>query len=141
MVDRKHPLALCEKCPFGDKGGYVPTYNLTPSSRIAVIGEAPGAYEAVYGIPFTGPSGELLDSVLKHHNIQRSDIMISNIVSCRPQANEDPPKSAISACAPRLQAEIAQSGIDTILAVGKVSANNLLGEKTTMKKLMIHQFE
>lgn len=136
-MNRKHPDALCEQCPFGDKGGFVPTLNPKPKSGIAVIGEAPGAYEAAYGIPFTGPSGELLNQVLTHHKIDRSSIMITNACLCRPEANEDPPKSALAACAPRLHREIAESGINKIIAVGKVSAHALLEDKGTMRKMRV----
>lgn len=137
-MDRKHPLAECENCPFGNKGGFVPTLNPNPSSGIIVIGEAPGAYEAAYGIPFTGPSGDLLNQVLNHHGVERSEVMITNVCLCRPEANADPPKTAIAACEPRLSAEIAASGAHTILAVGKVAAHALLEEgKGTMKKLRV----
>jgi uracil-DNA glycosylase family 4 len=135
---RKHPLAECEKCPYWTRGGFVPTLNPKPSSGIAVIGEAPGAYEAAYGIPFTGPSGDLLNQVLQHHDIQRSEIMITNICLCRPDGNEDPPKAAVAACAPRLHAELAASDVDTIVAVGKVAAHALLDDnKSTMRKLRV----
>src|ERR1051326_3340207 len=136
-MDRKHPWAECEKCPFQSRGGYVPTLNAHPSSGIAVIGEAPGAYEAARGIPFTGPSGDLLNQVLEHHKIERSTIMITNSVLCRPEADEDPPKAALAACAPRWHREIAESGINTIVAVGKASSLALLGEKSPMRKLRV----
>src|SRR6266487_3932508 len=134
-MERKHPLAECEKCPFGQLGGFVPTLNPHPSGKIAVIGEAPGAYEAAYKIPFTGPSGDLLNQVLHHHDINREDIMISNVCLCRPKENEDPPKSAIAACSGRLHRELAESGVDTIIAVGKAAAHELLDDKTTMRKM------
>src|ERR1041385_1160595 len=93
-MSRKHPWAECEKCPYQNRGGFVPTLNPKPIGRVAVIGEAPGAYEAAYGIPFTGPSGDLLNSVLKHHGIDRNDVMISNSVLCRPDGNEDPDRKS-----------------------------------------------
>jgi len=134
---KKHPLANCEDCPYGDKGGFVPTLNPQPRAKLAIIGEAPGAYEAAYGIPFTGPSGDLLNQVLKHHNIERDQVMITNSVLCRPEANADPPKKALAACAPRLHAEIAASGVDTIVAVGKAASNALVEQRGSMKKLRV----
>lgn len=137
-IERKHPLAMCENCTYGDQGGFVPTLNPTPSSGIAVVGEAPGAYEAAYGIPFTGPSGDLLNTVLEHHKIERSEIMITNTVLCRPEANQDPTKAAVAACAPRLAAELARGGVRQILAVGKSAAHALLDDnKASMKSLRI----
>jgi len=111
--------------------------NLKPKSKIAVIGEAPGAYEAAYGIPFTGPSGDLLNTVLEHHGLRRDEIMISNMVSCRPDGNEDPPKSALEACAPRLHREIEESGVEKIIAVGKTASHALVDSKASMRKLRV----
>jgi len=133
---RKHPLAICEECPFIDDP-FVPTQNLTPRSHIAVVGEAPGAYEAENGIPFTGPSGKLLDQVLDYHGIQRQDVMITNVCLCRPENNDDPPKAAIAACKPRLDAELAAGGITKILAVGGTAATNLIETKKTITNLRI----
>lgn len=137
MVERKHPWANCEDCPFGNKGGYVPTLNPKPVSKVAIIGEAPGAYEAAYGIPFTGPSGDLLNQVLNHHNLNRSTVMISNSVLCRPDKNDDPPKAALACCASRLHREIMESGADTIIALGKSAAHSLLDDKSTVRKLRV----
>lgn len=133
---RKHPLALCEECPF-EHEPFVPTQNLKPRSRIAVVGEAPGAFEAERGIPFTGPSGKLLDQVLDHHDIRREDVMVTNICLCRPENNDDPPKAAIAACKPRLDAELAAGGITKILAVGGTAGTNLIETKKTITNLRI----
>lgn len=132
----KHPLANCSICPFKD-APFVPTQNLHPRAKLAVIGEAPGAYEAAKGIPFTGPSGRLLDQVLRHHEYNRSDVMITNICLCRPENNDDPPKAAIAACKPRLDAELAASGVKQILAVGGTAASALIDPKRKISSLRI----
>lgn len=136
MTQRKHPLAECEKCPF-QNAPFVPTQNLYPTAKLAVVGEAPGAYEAGRGIPFTGPSGRLLDRVLLHHGYNRQDVMVTNVCLCRPENNDDPPKAAIAACKPRLDAELAQSGVEKILAVGGTSASTLIDPKKKISSLRI----
>jgi uracil-DNA glycosylase family 4 len=133
---RKHPLAKCEECPFKD-APFVPTQNPMPKTKLALIGEAPGAYEAARGIPFTGPSGRLINQVLEHHGFQRSEIMVTNICLCRPENNDDPPKAAIAACKPRLDAELAASGVTQILAVGGTAASTLIDPKKKISKLRI----
>lgn len=133
---RKHPLAHCERCPF-QNAPFVPTQNPHPQSRLAVIGEAPGAYEAGRGIPFTGPSGKLLDQVLKHNGYDRKNVMVTNVCLCRPDNNDDPPKAAIEACAPRLAAEIASSGVTSILAVGGTAASTLIDPKKKISTLRV----
>lgn len=136
-VVRKHPLAECESCPLYNNSGFVPTFNPHPPSGIAVIGEAPGAHEERRGVPFTGPSGDLLNQVLQHHGLHRENVMITNTALCRPKDNADPPKAALAACRPRLEHEIAQSGVDTIIAVGKVAAHELLATKASMRKMRV----
>lgn len=133
---RKHPLAECEKCPF-QNDPFVPTQNPQPRGKLAVVGEAPGAYEATKGIPFTGPSGKLLDQVLSHHGYHRQDVMVTNICLCRPTDNADPPKAAIAACKPRLDAELAHSGVEKILAVGGTAASALIDPKKKISSLRI----
>lgn len=57
------------------------------SSRIAFIGEAPGAMEDQLGIPFSGPSGKLLrDRVSKH--IPSEQCFFGNICQIRPPGND-----------------------------------------------------
>lgn len=133
---RKHPLAKCEECVF-QTAPFVPTQNPQPRAKLAVVGEAPGAYEAGRGIPFTGPSGRLIDQVLAHHGYQRSEVMVTNVCLCRPTDNADPPKSAIAACKPRLDAELAASGVDKILAVGGTAASALIDPKKKISSLRI----
>ncbi len=133
---RKHPLAKCEECVF-QNAPFVPTQNPQPRAKLAVIGEAPGAYEAGRGIPFTGPSGRLLDQVLAHHGYARPDVMVTNVCLCRPTDNADPPKSAIAACKPRLDAELAASGVNKILAVGGTAASALIDPKKKISTLRI----
>jgi len=49
-----------------------------------LVGEAPGEQEADQGIPFVGPSGYLLDKVLKEVNLDRGSIYITNVLPYRP---------------------------------------------------------
>lgn len=141
-VVRKHPLAECEKCPWRETGAFVPSLVPKGNLKVVVVGEAPGSYEAKTGIPFTGPSGELLDRTLEHHGIKRSEVALINICSCRPAGpTEKPPKTAIAACSGRLRADLERAlnaGNDLpILAVGGTSAQTLLSDSRAISKLRI----
>lgn len=139
QVIRKHPWAECENCPYGrDQGIYVGSWNTTPTGKIIVMGAAPGANEARKGIPFTGPSGKLMDQILQHHGIRRDEVMITNVVSCKPDGvDSDPPKAAIAACGPRLRREIAESGADTIVSLGKVAMGETIHDRGSMRKIRV----
>lgn len=135
---RKHPLAHCENCPWREEGAYVPSLIPKGNIKVAVVGEAPGAYEAKTGIPFTGPSGELLDRVMQHHGFERKDLALINTVACRPHGpTEKPPKGAIAACRPRLEADLRRADAPQILAVGGTSAKEILGDSAPISKLRI----
>lgn len=64
-----------------------PTYS-DVSYHIAIIGEAPGADEEAYGIPFIGQSGKLLDAVLSNAGILRSACFVGNVCKYRPPNND-----------------------------------------------------
>lgn len=136
---RKHPLAECERCPWRETGAYVPA--LIPKNEevvLAVVGEAPGSQEAKTGIPFTGPSGELLDRVLEHRGIARKNVALINVASCRPHGpTEKPPKAAVAACSKRLEHDLQRANAPIILAVGGTSAQALLGDSRPISKLRI----
>lgn len=131
-VERKHPDAECEKCPLREVGRFVPSAG-PESAKLAFIGEAPGIQEARKGIPFTGPAGQLLDTVLKHHGIKKSEVFLSNAALCRPPDNSSPPKSAISACHKRLVNELRDRGVEVAVAMGNSASESLLGQSGVTK--------
>lgn len=47
------------------EGGRIVVFRGNPRARLMLIGEAPGAEEDKLGVPFVGPSGQLLDDILK----------------------------------------------------------------------------
>ena len=137
---RKHPLAECERCSLRDVGVFVPTK--FPHSRdgqppvYAVVGEAPGVQEAHRGIPFTGPSGRLLDRVLEYHDINREDVILTNAILCRPPDNDlKPHKGAVGCCSKRLAADLA--GTQRALALGNTAAQALLGTSQKITTLRV----
>lgn len=135
---RKHPLSECESCPWREDGAYVPSLIPRGKIKVAVVGEAPGAYEAKTGIPFTGPSGELLDRVMDHHGFQRKELALINTVACRPSGpTEKPPKQAVAACKRRLEADLRAADAPIILAVGGTSAQAVLSDNRAISKLRI----
>ena len=63
------------------------------------VGEGPGEQEDLQGIPFVGPAGQLLDTMLQIIDLDRSKVYIANIVKCRPPRNRDPQPGRIAATA------------------------------------------
>ena len=98
-----------------------------PAADWLFIGEAPGAEEDRRGEPFVGRSGQLLDQMLAAIGQSRASVFIANIIKCRPPNNRDPQPEEASACRGYLERQIAIVNPKIIIAVGKISAQNLLG--------------
>jgi uracil-DNA glycosylase family 4 len=96
------------------------------SSRLMVVGEAPGADEDRQGEPFVGRAGKLLDQMLRAMGWPRERVYIANILKCRPPNNRDPQLDEVAACEPYLQRQLDLVQPDLILAVGRIAAQNLL---------------
>lgn len=58
------------------------------TAGICFIGEAPGVEENLYGRPFIGAAGQLLDRCLKARGILRSEVLVNNIFSQQPPKND-----------------------------------------------------
>jgi len=57
-------------------------------AKIAIIGEAPGAYEEREGRPFVGPSGTLLRDMLLQVGIDPESVFYGNLCRYRPPGND-----------------------------------------------------
>ena len=101
-----------------------------PQAKILFIGEGPGFHEDKQGRPFVGPSGQLLQELLKSINLKREDVFITNVVKCRPPDNRDPLPSEIDACNDYLDRQIAAIQPLVIVTLGRHSmAKFFSGEK------------
>lgn len=117
----------CENCPLRDS----PCANSVgpKTARIAVVGRNPGKQEARTGIPFSGPSGQLLDATLEQVGLKREDLYIANAVDCHWPDDEGPPPEAYEACHPRLMRELTEVRPQIILTLGNEGTQAILGKK------------
>ena len=60
----------------------------SPTARIAIVGEAPGAYEDMQLKPFVGPAGTVLEQCLHAAGLIRSEMYLTNVVKIRPKNND-----------------------------------------------------
>jgi uracil-DNA glycosylase family 4 len=94
--------ARCWECPLLENR-VCHTHGPT-GAKVAFVSRSPGKHDVRADKPFAGPSGKVLDHLLKKHGVSRDEILTTNVVLCQ---TDDPPLSAIKACRPRLEAEIA----------------------------------
>lgn len=76
--------ARCDVCPLRHKR-FVPPEG-PPDAEIVVVGEAPGPQEEIKRRPFIGPSGMLLNDILRDADGPKRDrVLITNSLLCRPE--------------------------------------------------------
>lgn len=137
---RRHPLAECEKCSLNVKGvAFVPSKRPHGEVELVIVGEAPGYREGRTGIPFTGPSGQLLDAVLRGHGLSRDHAFVTNVCLCRPADNATPSAGNIAACSERFRSECVDATSDgaPILALGNTAAAAVFGHKVTITSFRV----
>ncbi|NLU46055.1 MAG: uracil-DNA glycosylase [Euryarchaeota archaeon] len=105
-----------------------------PDAAIVFVGEAPGESEDLAGRPFVGRSGKLLDAILTEGGLNRSTVLITNAVKCRPPQNRDPTESEMEACRPFLRQEL--NGRKVVVGLGRSSCRTLIGYEGRMADIV-----
>ena len=57
------------------------------SAKIVIVGECFGSTEQRSGIPFSGPSGHLLNTMLNRAGISRNECYVTNVINIQPPGN------------------------------------------------------
>jgi DNA polymerase len=114
-----------------------------------IVGEAPGEQEDKQGEPFVGPSGRLLDNMLRAIGLTRGaaeparQVYIANTVKCRPPGNRNPAPDELACCEPFLirQVQLVQPKI--ILAMGRFAVQRLLRSDEPIGRLRgrVHRYQ
>lgn len=94
---------------------------------VMFIGEAPGADEDKFGIPFCGRSGKLLDAMLCDAGFNKDDYYVSNTVFWRPPNNRRPTQQETEECRPFVEKHISLVMPNFLILLGKTAAESVLG--------------
>jgi len=95
-------------------------------AKIMFIGEGPGFHENEQGLPFVGPAGKFLDTLLSSIKMNRGQVFITNVVKCRPPGNRDPQHDELAACSSLLDKQIHAINPRVIVTLGRYSMNKFL---------------
>jgi len=95
-----------------------------PLANVVLLGEAPGANEALTGKVFSGQCGRLLNDVLRELQIL-DKVWITNVVKCRPPHNRNPTDNEIAKCGRYIIAEMDIIRPRAVLIMGNVAFNAL----------------
>ena len=125
----------CTKCPLHKTRTNFVFGVGNENADILFVGEAPGKNEDLQGEPFVGRAGQLLNQMLAHIHLKRSDVYIANILKSRPPNNRDPLPEEVEVCIPYLHRQIEIINPKLLIALGRISAQNLLKTKEPLSKL------
>ncbi|MFS0577202.1 uracil-DNA glycosylase [Sporosarcina sp. 179-K 3D1 HS] len=119
--------------------------------ELMLIGEAPGEFEIVDGIPFIGRAGKELMKSLGTIGLAREDVYITSAVRSRPyrwgtkkerdgtmterKYNRPPTQKEILAHAPVLDYELVNVKPKLIVTLGNVGLQRLLGKEAKVTEL------
>ena len=136
----KDTAGACGNIVFGD--GNV-------DADMVLIGIGPGEQEDKEGVPFVGESGNILDEYLEAVRMQRDELFIMNIVSCRPfsksidfktkrlkEENRDPTPLERERCRPLWQEILYVVDPLVVVALGKPTVMEVTGKRSvTMREM------
>jgi DNA polymerase len=126
-------IAACTRCG-ACKDGHKPVYGAgAPQARWFVVAGASTAADEQAAQPLAGDTGKLLDNMLAAVGLSREqDAYVTNLVKCRPMSakggDRAPSAEEASACRPYLERELALTKADTVLTLGQIAADGLLGK-------------
>ena len=133
MQTLKTRASVCTACDLAETRTNVVFGSGDATAKLVLVAEGPSAADNHTTLPFSGPTGNLLDEVLTVNDLTRSDIWLTNIIKCRAAGlkggvlkNRPPKASEIKACAKWLDGELTLIQPSVILCMGAPAAKVLI---------------
>lgn len=98
MEQTASEIRICVKCHLWKSRTKAVPGEGNLDASVAFVGEAPGYWEDVNGLPFVGAAGKILDGFLEAVKLPRDRVFITNVVKCRPPRNRAPRPPEIATC-------------------------------------------
>lgn len=130
------PSSLCRFCPLYSRLAHHVKAKGPTDAEMVLVGETPDEREVVKREPFVGPAGDMLNSLLKSAGIERSKVLVTNVLKCSPVDNTLPEgedlQRAINCCSEILDREIKDAKI--VVGLGNIPLLALPGEYSITKR-------
>lgn len=114
----------CSSCPRRE-GVFVPPEFCEDTTKVLIVGEAPGITERIQGRPFIGKSGQILRSVLDQLGL--TAVHFTNACLCH--AEGTPGSTELDCCRERLFREIKEVEPKIVILAGAVAVHAMLGQE------------
>jgi len=132
IEDLNKKIKNCTKCRLFEtrKNALCGEGNL--KAKIMLIAQAPGIKEDQEDTMFIGPSGKVLNNLLRSNNIQRDNLYMTNLIKCMLPNYRKPKQDEIDICNNYLDQEIKLIDSDVLVPLGHYATKYLL-EKYGLK--------
>lgn len=124
----------CTRCTLCHSRSNIVIDRGNPEAKIMLISERPGDNEDRIGKPFVGRAGDLLDKMLRAIDLDpNTDVLITNVVRCKPEVDRSPTRDEVDACFPFLEKQIALVHPQVMLLLGAVAVKWVDPTRTDIK--------
>lgn len=124
----------CTRCTLCHSRTNIVVDRGNPKAAIIILSERPGDNEDRVGKPFVGRAGELLDKMLAAIDLDpEQDVLITNVVRCKPEVDRSPLREEVDACLPFMEKQIALVRPKVILVMGAVALKWVDPERSDIK--------
>jgi DNA polymerase len=135
LAELRAALAGFTDCPLAATATNLVFADGNPDAGLVLVGEAPGAEEDLSGKPFVGASGQFLDRMLASIGLDRTRLMITNLIPWRPPGNRPPTESEVLMCLPFLRRHLALARPRIVVSLGALSTRALTGNDAGIRKM------
>ena len=145
LISLKDQINSIDNCKLKENSNKIILGGGNINSSLMLIGEAPGAEEEKFGIPFKGEVGELLNKMLNAIDIKRQNIYTSYAINFRPPDDRKPTsieikrysfflKEHISIINPKIIVLMGSSAMEAVTGVSeKISAERGYWKEVILK--------
>jgi len=119
-------MRKCNKCRLSETRTHAICGEGKIGARLMLIAQAPGENEDREGIMFIGPSGKVLDELLKISDINRKELYMTNLVKCMLPKYRKPKQDEIDMCSGYLDREIELINPKTLVPLGHYATTYIL---------------
>lgn len=131
----------CTKCRLCETRTHTVFGEGSVDAKIFFIGEGPGENEDQTGRPFVGRAGDLLNKQIAAMGLRREDVMIANVVKCRPPQNRQPSPDEAATCMPYLERQIEIVRPKVIVTLGLSATRYILQLNLAMGRMRGQWYE
>ncbi len=120
----------CRRCALAEGRTRIVVDRGNPEAPLLLVGEAPGANEDASGVAFCGRAGAMLDRLFISAGLSPGeDMLIVNVVKCRPPGNRAPRPAETDACRPFLERQLELSPARLVVLLGRTALRHFAPDR------------